>query len=99
MRSSRTSALRLGLFGSLIAVVGLLVPAQIDASSSEPIVESLEFSDAAVLSYTDAIVADYSANAGDPSLGETALTGASFRSTSCSFGTYPTPVSSTSSSA
>ena len=75
MRSSRTSALRLGLFGSLIAVAGLLVPAQINASTTEPIVESLEFSNAAVLSYTDAIVAGHSANAGDTSFGETALTG------------------------
>lgn len=75
MRPSRTCARPVGLFGTLIAVAGLLVPAQIGASSTEPIVESLEFSDAAVLSYSDAIVADYSANADDTSIVEMALTG------------------------
>jgi hypothetical protein len=53
----------------------MLIPAQLVASSNEPIIESLEFNDAAVLSYSDAIVANYSANAGDPSFEETMLTG------------------------
>ena len=68
-----------GLFGSLIAVVGLLIAAQPVAASTEPIVEHLEFNDSSMLSYADAIVANYSATTSatieELSFPETTLTG------------------------
>jgi hypothetical protein len=74
-RFCRASVLPTGLFGTLLAVVGLLIAAQPVAASTEPIVEYLEFNESGVLSYADAIINDYSANSEEPRFPETSLTG------------------------
>jgi len=74
-RCCRAFVLPTGLFGTLLAVVGLLIAAQPVAASTEPIVEYLEFNESGVLSYADAIINDYSANSEEPRFPETSLTG------------------------